>query len=267
MRNYGVIISVLIHMLLLSIPLSAMVTHFSEQGFGNIEVSIIDDGSSSTGTGTHKVVMPETRKKRVVKKKVPEPEKIRERTKVTVHQKKEIKTVAVSREPDRVSEDEEVDAVKPVEKKEETKNQDVTEPEEVPEQPVQSLLSAQAEAGEQGPASGVSAQDSLQGEVSGKPDVAEFGSADGPAFIKRVLPEYPWIARKMGKEGRVLLKLVIDGKGRLLDALVVERAGFGFDREAVKAVRLSTFRPAVRNGMPVKSEALLYVKFEFEERE
>ncbi|HDH01623.1 MAG TPA: energy transducer TonB, partial [Nitrospirae bacterium] len=75
---------------------------------------------------------------------------------------------------------------------------------------------------------------------------------------------YPWIARKMGREGRVLLRLTIDETGRLLDVVVVEKAGFGFDREAVKAVRLSTFRPAVRNGMPVKSEALLYVKFEFE---
>ncbi len=265
MQKYSVIISVLIHMLLLSIPLSATVTHFSEQGIGNIEISIIDGSVSSAGA--RKVAVSGTAKKRVEKKETPKSPGIEDKTEKTVQQKKVIKTVAISREPDRVSEDEEANAVKPVEKKEETKNQDVAEPEKVPEHPVQSLLSAQAEAGEQEPAPSGITRDSLQGGVSGKPDIAEFGSADGPAFVKRVLPEYPWIARKMGKEGRVLLKLVIDGKGRLLDALVVERAGFGFDREAVKAVRFSTFRPAVRNGMPVKSEALLYVKFEFEERE
>ncbi len=264
MQNYGVIISVLIHMLLLSIPLSATVTHFSEQGFGNIEISIIDGSVSSTGA--RKAALSGTAKKRVEKKKEPEPPKIEEKAEKSVLQRKEIKTAAVSREPDMVSEAV-VDEIKPVETKEDTESQDIAEPENVSEQPAQDILSAQADADEQGPVSEVSAQDSLQGEVSGKPDVAEFGSADGPAFIKRVLPGYPWIARKTGKEGRVLLRLTIDESGRLLDVVVVEKAGFGFDREAVKAVRLSTYRPATRNGMPVKSEALLYVKFELEERE
>ncbi len=261
MQNYGVIISVLVHMLLLSIPLSATVTHFSEQGFGNIEVSIIDGKVSSADSG--KPAVSKLAKKHVEKKETPKPPETEEKAEKRVQQKKEIKPMAASREPDRVSKAEEADAVKPAEK-EEIEDQTVAEPEEVLEHQVQGLLSAQAEDGEQGPASAVSAQDSLQGEVSGKPDIAELGSADGPAFIERVLPEYPWIARKMGREGRVLLRLTIDETGRLLDVVVVEKAGFGFDREAVKAVRLSTFRPAVRNGMPVKSEALLYVKFEFE---
>ncbi|GMT47909.1 MAG: protein TonB [bacterium] len=262
MRNYGVILSVLIHMLLLSIPLSATVTHFSEQGFGNIEVSIIDGKVSSADSG--KPAVSKLAKKHVEKKETPKPPGIEEKAEKIVQPKKAIKTMAASREPDRASEAEEPDAVKPVEKEEEIEEQTVAEPEEDQKPLVQNVLSAQAEDSEQGPASAVSAQDSLQGEVSGKPDITEFGSADGPAFIKRVLPEYPWIARKMGREGRVLLRLAIDETGRLLDVVVVEKAGFGFDREAVRAVMLSTFRPAVRNGMPVKSEALLYVKFEFE---
>ncbi|VAX30790.1 hypothetical protein MNBD_NITROSPIRAE02-695 [hydrothermal vent metagenome] len=262
MQNYGVIISVLVHMLLLSIPLSATVTHFSEQGFGNIEISIIDGKVSSADSG--KPAVSKMAKKRVEKKETPKPLKIEEKAENIVQPKKAIKTMAASREPDRASEAEEPDAVKPAGKEEEIEAQTVAEPEEDRNPLVQGMLSARAEDGEESPASAVSARDSLQGEVSGKPDMAEFGSANGPAFINRVLPEYPWIARKMGKEGRVLLKLTIDETGRLLDVAVVEKAGFGFDREAVKAVRLSTFRPAVRNGMPVKSEALLYVKFEFE---
>ncbi len=66
MQKYSVIISVLIHMLLLSIPLSATVTHFSEQGIGNIEISIIDGSVSSAGA--RKVAVSRTAKKRVEKK-------------------------------------------------------------------------------------------------------------------------------------------------------------------------------------------------------
>ncbi|MEC4684494.1 MAG: TonB family protein [Nitrospirota bacterium] len=265
MQNYGVIISVLIHMLLLSIPLSATVTHFSEQGFGNIKISIID--GSVSPAGDRKVAVSGAAKKRVEKKKEPKPPKVEEKAEERVQQKKETKTVAISSETDAASEAEETDVVRPAEKKEETEVQTVAEPEEDRNQLAQEMLSARAEDSEQGAVSAVSAQDSLQGEFSGKPYLTEIGSADSPAFVRRVLPEYPWIARKMGREGRVLLRLTIDETGRLLNVVVVEKAGFGFEREAVRAVRLSTYRPAVRNGMPVKSEALLYVKFEFEERE
>ena len=69
------------------------------------------------------------------------------------------------------------------------------------------------------------------------------------------------LARRLGREGSVVLKLSIDETGRLVDVEVIEKAGFGFDRAAVEAVRKSTFLPAKRNGKPVRSEALLSVKF------
>jgi protein TonB len=88
-----------------------------------------------------------------------------------------------------------------------------------------------------------------------------FGASGGPGFVKRVLPRDPRAAREMGREGTVVLRLAIDAQGRLEAVEVAESAGFGFDEAAIEAVRASAFRPAVRDGRPVESLALLPVKF------
>jgi|WetSurMetagenome_2_1015567.scaffolds.fasta_scaffold00020_47 TonB family protein len=92
-------------------------------------------------------------------------------------------------------------------------------------------------------------------------DTFSFASATGPNFIRRELPEYPVLARRMNKEGKVLLRLKIDEKGTLLNVEVIEPAGFGFTDAALDAVRKSTYRPAVKNGAPAPSLALLPVRF------
>jgi protein TonB len=65
----------------------------------------------------------------------------------------------------------------------------------------------------------------------------------------------------MNREGTVVLRLTIDEEGKLVNVDVVQRAGFGFDEEAVRAIRDSTFRAAVRNGRPATSLAELPVRF------
>ena len=90
---------------------------------------------------------------------------------------------------------------------------------------------------------------------------AAFGGSGGPAFIRRVLPRYPRLAREMGREGTVVLSLTIDEHGMLQEVEVVESAGHGFDEEALQAMRASKFRAAVRSGQPVASRALLPVRF------
>ncbi len=88
-----------------------------------------------------------------------------------------------------------------------------------------------------------------------------FGSSGTPGFISRVLPRYPRLAREMGREGTVVLSLTIDEQGVLQSIEVTESAGHDFDEEALRAMRASTFRAAVRNGKPVASRALLPVRF------
>ena len=95
----------------------------------------------------------------------------------------------------------------------------------------------------------------------GAPVEAAFGTLDGPRFLKKVLPRYPLLARRLGKEGTVLLRLTIDEKGRLIKCEVVKGAGYGFEEAAIKAVKRSKFLPARRKGRPISCRALLPIKF------
>jgi len=91
-----------------------------------------------------------------------------------------------------------------------------------------------------------------------------FGASVAPAFLHREMPIYPMMARKLGREGRVMLKLTIDEKGNLLDIEILDRGGYGFTEAAVEAVKKSTFLPAKKDGKPIASRALLPIKFRLE---
>jgi len=98
--------------------------------------------------------------------------------------------------------------------------------------------------------------------AGGEPVVVKFGSAEGPRFQRRVLPRYPVMAKRLNKEGEVILMLIIDEDGKLTNAEVIKKAGFGFDEEALKAVRKSLFFPSVINGRSMICKVILPVRFE-----
>jgi TonB family protein len=95
----------------------------------------------------------------------------------------------------------------------------------------------------------------------------EFGSSSGPSFLRRELPAYPQMARRMGKEARVVLRLTIDEKGGLVHVETVEDPGFGFADAAIEAVRKSSFVPAKQDGKRVTVVALLSVRFQLKRAE
>lgn len=95
-------------------------------------------------------------------------------------------------------------------------------------------------------------------------DVA-FGSAEGPSFRRQARLVYPEEARRQGREGKVILRLRIDARGRLVDARVVKAAGHGFDEAALRAITASSYRPAERNGRTVECVAVLAVRFHLKE--
>jgi protein TonB len=99
---------------------------------------------------------------------------------------------------------------------------------------------------------------------TGKPIETRFGESVAPAFLHREMPVYPMMARKLGKEGKVVLKLTIDEYGNLLKVEVIDGAGYGFTEAAVEAVKKSTFQPAKKEGKPVASRALLPIRFRLE---
>ncbi len=89
----------------------------------------------------------------------------------------------------------------------------------------------------------------------------EFGSSNGPRFLSKTMPVYPPVAKRLQKEGNVLLRVTIDERGLPVDVEIVKGAGFGFDEEAVKAVQCSTFVPAKKVGKPLACKVLLPIRF------
>jgi len=88
-----------------------------------------------------------------------------------------------------------------------------------------------------------------------------FGEGDGPRFLHRELSEYPPLARRWGKEGKVVLRLTISEKGELIKVEVLTGQGFGLTEAAVQAVKKSTFLPARQQGRPVACRAVLPILF------
>lgn len=102
------------------------------------------------------------------------------------------------------------------------------------------------------------------GTGSGAPIETRFGETNAPRFIHRAMPVYPPLARRRGKEGRVVLTLLIDKTGKIEKIDVTEPAGFGLTEAAIDAVKKSTFAPAHVGGKKVASRAVLPIRFKLE---
>ncbi len=91
---------------------------------------------------------------------------------------------------------------------------------------------------------------------------ARLGTPNGPKFLRKVLPKYPRAARELGMEGTVVLEVTIDARGLPIRVEPVKRAGYGFEDEAIKALRNSTFAPARAGGEQVVCRVLVPVRFQ-----
>jgi len=91
------------------------------------------------------------------------------------------------------------------------------------------------------------------------------GDVQPPKLIYSVDPNYSKEARKAKFSGVVKVYLVLDENGNPTHVRVAKSAGMGLDEEAVKAVSKYKFRPAVKDGKPVKVE--LYVDVNFQIRQ
>jgi TonB family protein len=88
-----------------------------------------------------------------------------------------------------------------------------------------------------------------------------LNESSGPSIKELVRPRYPSSARMLGKEGLVLLRVLIDESGRVRDVEVIKPAGHGFDEEAKRAIRSSLFNPAMEDGVPVPCYVEIPVRF------
>lgn len=110
---------------------------------------------------------------------------------------------------------------------------------------------------------------------------AGFGDADVPApatvhaqaavatpsiipaeILSKPVPIYTTEARAQKIEGEVLLEVVFEASGRIHVVRVVRGLGHGLDDAAVKAAEQIHFKPALKDGQPSDSTALVHIIFQ-----
>ncbi len=100
-----------------------------------------------------------------------------------------------------------------------------------------------------------------RGQGGGEGGLLSFGAPGGPVVARMAMPEYPREARRLGKEGTVVLKISLDAAGEVEAIDVLQTPGYGLDDSAREAVMRSRFRPAMAGGVPVACQAILPVHF------
>jgi TonB family protein len=94
------------------------------------------------------------------------------------------------------------------------------------------------------------------------PDVVDaYVDVNPPSVIHRVEPRYTGPARKVGIEGSVVLSLLIDTDGRVMDLTILRSLPFGLTQNAVQAVRQWLFEPCTFNNKPVQVRYTLSVVY------
>ncbi|MFB6344355.1 MAG: energy transducer TonB [bacterium] len=79
-------------------------------------------------------------------------------------------------------------------------------------------------------------------------------------------PDYPPRARRLGHEGTVVLKVLVDKQGQPESVSIKNSSGYNrLDEAALKTVREWEFTPASTAGVPVKSTVLVPVRYQLEE--
>ncbi len=96
------------------------------------------------------------------------------------------------------------------------------------------------------------------------PVEARFGEKDGPQIVRADKPEYPFEARRLRKEGRVILEIFLDVDGKLMKVDVKEATDQIFVQSAIDAVKKWKFLPAKRKGLAVASRSTLPIRFALE---
>ena len=81
-------------------------------------------------------------------------------------------------------------------------------------------------------------------------------------IVSKPLPIYTDEARAKRVEGEVLLEVVFEASGKLRVLRVVRGLGHGLDEAAVHAAEQIQFKPALRNGQPSDSKAVVHIIFQ-----
>jgi TonB family protein len=80
-----------------------------------------------------------------------------------------------------------------------------------------------------------------------------------PIPLRRVNPAYPMDLADYSISGPVVLRVIVDEKGKTRVVDIVTPMGFGLDQAAINAMNRWEYEPAKRDGVPVK----VYVRVQF----
>ena len=87
------------------------------------------------------------------------------------------------------------------------------------------------------------------------------GRITAPDLVMKVSPAYPDWAKAEGKEGKVVLSLVVNQEGFPRNLCIQRSLRDDFDQNAAQAVAQWRFMPALKEGKPVS--VLISVEVEF----
>jgi TonB family protein len=82
-----------------------------------------------------------------------------------------------------------------------------------------------------------------------------------PSLVTSERPEYPDMARELGAEGRVLLKILVLEDGTIGGIEILESPHPMLAANAIKAVSACVFAPATSGGVPVRGTVVMPYMF------
>jgi periplasmic protein TonB len=88
---------------------------------------------------------------------------------------------------------------------------------------------------------------------------------ENPVPVKTPPPRYPDSLKREGIAGVVAVVIVIDQKGAVAECTVAKSSHPEFERPALEAVRAWKFKPAKKDGNPVKVRVTLPLRFNVED--
>jgi periplasmic protein TonB len=85
-------------------------------------------------------------------------------------------------------------------------------------------------------------------------------------FLSRNL-RFPGPAQEQQVSGKVILSFVVEKDGHLSNIVVERSAGYGFDEEAVRVLKLAkAWKPGIQNGQPVRVKYTIPISFQYNEQ-
>jgi len=85
-----------------------------------------------------------------------------------------------------------------------------------------------------------------------------------PVPIKTPQPDFPYALKDQGISGTVAISCVIDENGKVLSALATKSTRPEFEKPALEAIQNWKFKPAKKDGKPVKVRVVIPFHFNLE---